>query len=30
VSATYEQGHRTRNLILKDRNSVRGLLINVG
>jgi len=30
VSATYEQGHRTRNLILKDRHSVRGLLVNIG
>lgn len=30
VSATYEQGHRTRNLILKDRTSVRGLHVNVG
>ena len=26
VSATYEQGHRTRNLILKDRRSVRDLV----
>ena len=26
VSATYEQGHRTRNLVLNDRRSVRGLL----
>ena len=30
VSATYEQGHRTRNLILKDRTSVRGLHVNAG